>query len=67
MPVTSREIQKRYNAQGLCESGCGKPLNLSKCFCDPCLKKRRLSLRKRNGHKPWRKGFPGRPPLEHQA
>lgn len=61
------EWQKRKLAEGLC-SRCGKrPLGMKSGFCDPCGLRVRILDRTRRGNKPWRKGFPGRPPFKISA
>lgn len=53
--------QQKHKAAGLCIYCSRKAV--SRWFCAMHLKKRRLSMRKLKGNKPWRPGGRGRPPL----
>lgn len=54
--------QQTKRSQGLCTI-CGKrKLNYYAYRCDKCHERLRKSLRKKLGHKPYRKGRRGRPP-----
>lgn len=49
------------SAEGRCEI-CSAPVTHYDTVCDGCAEKRRLHVRSRGGHQPWRPGGKGRPP-----
>jgi len=59
-----RNWRDRRRNQNLCIR-CGAPRDCdSKSRCFKCLKKYRLAQRRKSGYRPWREGYPGRPPIE---
>lgn len=61
-----RRYQLRMKAAGRCQQ-CGSKELFTTSACEPCVKKRRASSRKRTGSNPWQKGKAGRPPTETQV
>jgi len=61
MASRQRDWQVRKHKEGLCTT-CAQPVNMYKYHCDECQRKRRISIRKANGHRAWEPGMPGRPP-----
>lgn len=59
-----RRWQLKQQAAGRCTNCGAERYPQSKTYCLRCLRQVRENSRRRNGHRPWRRGSHGRPPLE---